>query len=97
MHRGKAATDDSPYRARGRPSRDCFANRVVRCPDPLLPNGMPQQFVEAVYPRYASPSGLDGPFGSEASLREFFTLELARSPGGGAEPEVQGCSRRLQD
>ena len=54
------------------------ADTVVRCPDPLPANGTPQQFVEAVYTRYASPSGLGGPFGSEASLREFFVPELAR-------------------
>ncbi len=50
---------------------------LVRCPDPLPTDTTPQQLVETIYRRYASPNQVGIPFDSEAALRQFFAPDLA--------------------
>ncbi len=53
------------------------AGNLVRCPDPLPADATPQQVVQTIYARYASPGQTGMPFESEAALRQFFAPELA--------------------
>ena len=50
---------------------------IVRCPDPLPANIAPEQLVETIYARYATPDALGTPFESEATVRQFLAPELA--------------------
>ncbi len=53
------------------------AGTVVRCPDPLPADATPQQVVQTIYARYATPGQTGTPFDSEAALRQFLAPELA--------------------
>ena len=53
------------------------SSTLVRCPDALPTDTTPQQLVETIYRRYASPNQVGIPFDSEAALRQFFAPDLA--------------------
>ena len=53
------------------------AGNLSRCPDPLPVDFTPQQVVQTIYDRYATPDAVGTPFDSEVALRQFLAPELA--------------------